>query len=106
MRRNSQSVVKVHTDKRARLQLASALFQLGRVYFPKDRKIAPMVQQLVGFGVEKYDDLADALSMGLNYIQLNVRWESTFGWAMHTAHGWEHHQYFGIVYLDEKKKRS
>lgn len=98
--------VKVHTDKRARLQLASALFQLGRVYFPKDRKIAPMVQQLVGFGVEKYDDLADALSMGLNYIQLNVRWESTFGWAMHTAHGWEHHQYFGIVYLDERKKKK
>ncbi len=97
--------VKVHTDKRARLQLVSALFQMGKVYFPKDRRIAPMVQQLVGFGVEKYDDLADALSMGLNYIQSNVRWEVSFGWAMHTAHGWEHHEYYAIKYLDERKRK-
>lgn len=73
--------IKIHSDKRARLQLASPLFERGMVYFPKDRVVAPMVQQLVGFGVEKHDDLADAISMGLNYIQTKVKWGITFAWS-------------------------
>lgn len=71
------------------------------VYFPKDRAIASMIQQIVGFGVEKHDDLADAVSMALNYIQTKVKWEVTFGW------GWlgdgvdEHITCYGIKYYDD-----
>ena len=60
-----------------------------------------MVQQLIGFGVEKHDDLVDAISMALNYIQRNVRWEITGsgGFAMGDyCKTWE---YWGIRYLDE-----
>lgn len=94
--------VKIHTDKRARLQLASPLFEQGVVYFPKDRTVAPIIQQLVGFGVEKHDDIADAISMGLNYIQTNVVWEVTFGF------GWlgeedSYEEFYGIRYRDEEK---
>ncbi|MGH7157243.1 MAG: hypothetical protein ACREGG_04000 [Candidatus Saccharimonadales bacterium] len=93
--------IKIHSDKRARLQLASPLFELGMVYFPKDRSIEPMVQQLVGFGVEKYDDLADAISMGLNYIQTKVKWEVTFGFAFIGGPGEDVHEtFYGIVYKD------
>lgn len=92
--------VKIHTDKHARLQLASPLFEMGMVYFPKTRAIQPIIQQIVGFGVEKHDDLADAVSMALNYIQTKVKWEVTFGW------GWlgdgidEHITCYGITYDD------
>ena len=96
--------IRVHTDKRARLQLSSALFQMGKVYFPRDRKIAPIVQQLVGFGVEKYDDLADAISMGLNYIQVNVRWEISF--AIGNVRDGRTVEYWAIKYLDEQKRRT
>jgi len=61
--------IKIFNDKRARLNLASSIFEQSRVYFPKDKSIEVIVQQLLGFGVEKHDDLADAMSMGLNYIQ-------------------------------------
>lgn len=71
--------IKVSTDKRSRLQLASALFEQGVVFFPKDSVVRPAIQQIVGFGVEKHDDLADAVSMGLNYINTKVKWEHAFG---------------------------
>jgi predicted phage terminase large subunit-like protein len=94
--------VKVHMDKRARLQLASPLFELGMVYFPKDRKIAPIIQQIVGFGVEKHDDLADAVSMALNYIQTKVKWEVVFGFGFFGGPYGEdvHEQFYGIKYDD------
>lgn len=93
--------IKVHGDKRSRLQLASPLFELGMVYFPKDRAATIMIQQLIGFGVEKHDDLADAISMALNYIQLNVKWEVTFSWDF----GYDdpdNNVNYGITYLDDK----
>ena len=97
--------IKIHNDKRARLQLASSLFEQGMVYFPKDRNVAPIIQQLVGFGVEKHDDLADAVSMGLNYIQINVKWAVTFGFGFIGGDDDEMHHFYGIKYLDEEKKR-
>ena len=97
--------IKIHNDKRARLQLASSLFEQGMVYFPKDRAIAPIIQQLIGFGVEKHDDLADSVSMGLNYIQTNVKWEVLWGFGFigggDDDDGMQH--FYGIKYLDEKK---
>lgn len=97
--------IKIHTDKRARLQLASAVFEQGMVYFPKDRIIEPIIQQLVGFGVEKHDDLADATSMGLNYIQTNVKWVITFGFGFIGGGDDEIHHFYGIKYLDEQRKK-
>lgn len=93
--------IKIHSDKRARLQLASVLFQQGMVYFPKDRKAAEIIQQLVGFGVEKHDDLADAMSMGLNYIQTNVEWAITFAFDFGGDEGYQ--ECWSIRYKDEKK---
>ena len=91
--------IKVYTDKRSRLQLASALFQMGKVYFPNNRKAGEIIQQLVGFGVEKYDDLADAMSMGLNYIQTNVKWVMTF--AIGNTRDGRTASFYGIKYMDE-----
>jgi len=64
--------VGIRSDKRSRLSTASMLFEQGRIFFPSDHSCDPMVQQLVGFGVEKHDDLMDALTMGLNYVNTKV----------------------------------
>lgn len=50
------------SDKRSRLALTSHLIQTGRVLFPKQGADL-LIDQLVNFGVEKHDDLADAFSM-------------------------------------------
>lgn len=48
-------------DKRSRLSLVSHAVQNGTILFPKD--ISPLLlNQLVNFGKEKHDDLADAFS--------------------------------------------
>lgn len=50
------------SDKRSRIALTSHLIQTGRVLFPKQGANL-LIDQLVNFGVEKHDDLADAFSM-------------------------------------------
>lgn len=55
--------VKVHgQDKRARLALTTPLIESGKVLFPKEGA-EDLIRQLVGFGVEKHDDLADAFAI-------------------------------------------
>lgn len=49
-------------DKRARLALITHLIQQGKVMFPR-RGTEELIQQLTGFSIEKYDDLADAFSL-------------------------------------------
>jgi len=49
-------------DKRARLFLVTPSLQARRILFPKEG-IKILIQQLLGFGSEKYDDLADAFAM-------------------------------------------
>lgn len=49
-------------DKRSRLALASHLVQAGRVKFPMTG-CERLIEQLVGFGNERYDDLADAFAI-------------------------------------------
>ena len=66
--------VNIHSDKRARLQMASSLFEQGAVFFPKTSGTAEIIQQIIGFGVEKYDDLTDAVTMALNYVQTKVEY--------------------------------
>jgi len=50
------------TDKAFRLTIASSMVHAGKVFFPEEGA-EDLLQQLIGFGVEKYDDLADAFSL-------------------------------------------
>ena len=57
--------VKPRADKRTRLALTSTAIKSGIIKFPR-KGCEELIQQLVGFGVEKYDDLADAFSLLIN----------------------------------------
>jgi len=54
-------------DKRARLATISHLIANGVVLFPKTGA-ENLIQQLVGFGIEKHDDLADAFFYAVSAI--------------------------------------
>jgi len=54
--------VRPQGDKRERLALASKFIFNGTVLFPS-RGAEELIRQLVGFGLERHDDLADAFSM-------------------------------------------
>lgn len=54
-------------DKRARLNANVYLVQAGKVFFPK-KGAETLIQQLIHFGVEKHDDLADAFGILLSKI--------------------------------------
>ncbi len=54
-------------DKRARLALTSHLLQSGRVLFPR-HGCEDLINQLVNFGIESHDDLADAFAILLAYV--------------------------------------
>lgn len=49
-------------DKRGRLALTSHAVQSGQVLFPREGA-ENLLNQLVNFGIERYDDLADAFSL-------------------------------------------
>lgn len=56
-----------HTDKRSRLSVISPYVQMGKVLFPrKDAEL--LINQLLNFGVEKYDDLVDAFTILISKI--------------------------------------
>lgn len=54
--------VPTNSDKRSRLALTGSLLQRGKVLFPK-KGCEKLIEQIINFGVEKHDDLADAFSM-------------------------------------------
>lgn len=54
--------VRPQGDKRERLSLVSRFVSNGNVLFPK-LGAEDLIRQLVGFGLERHDDLADAFSM-------------------------------------------
>ncbi len=54
--------VKISTDKRSRLISISAMIQCGKIKFPKHGAEA-LIRQIVGFGVERHDDLVDAFTL-------------------------------------------
>jgi len=61
------------TDKTARLRLVTPFVKEGRVLFP-ETGCEELIMQLVGFGKEKHDDLADAFAMLiLKAIESNPR---------------------------------
>jgi len=49
-------------DKRQRLTLTTHLIKSGKILFPK-KGCEELISQLVGFGYEKHDDLADAFAI-------------------------------------------
>jgi phage terminase large subunit-like protein len=49
-------------DKRGRLMLAATMIQSGKVLFPK-QGAEDLLTQLLGFGTERHDDLADAFAI-------------------------------------------
>jgi phage terminase large subunit-like protein len=59
--------VHVRGDKRERLVLTSYPIKQAKILFPH-RGCEHLLAQLVGFGVEKYDDLADAFSLLIHKI--------------------------------------
>jgi len=52
-------------DKRERLAMTTAAIKNGLIKFPK-KGTEELIAQLIGFGVEKHDDLADAFSIAVN----------------------------------------
>ncbi len=50
-----------NTDKRSRLSLTGSAVVDGRILFPK-KGAEILTDQIVNFGTERYDDLADAFS--------------------------------------------
>lgn len=60
------------TDKFSRLSAVSLLLESGKVFFPRTGA-KELIQQLVGFGREKHDDLADAFSLLLGQVLINDR---------------------------------
>ncbi|MFH1422060.1 MAG: hypothetical protein ABIH42_05040, partial [Planctomycetota bacterium] len=54
--------VKVNADKRSRLTSVSSLIQDGKIKFPR-RGTEDLIRQIIGFGVERHDDLVDAFTI-------------------------------------------
>lgn len=58
----SEGVKTYAQDKRSRIALVTHLIQLGKVLFPR-HGAEELISQLVNFGIEKHDDLADAFAI-------------------------------------------
>lgn len=85
--------VKISSDKRSRLISISAMIQSGKIKFPRHGAEA-LIRQIVGFGVERHDDLVDAFTLVAHYaIQFDHgipqflvislgpdRWDDGEGW--------------------------
>ena len=69
--------VKPKGDKRTRLSLTSTSIKSGIIKFPK-QGCEDLIRELVGFGVEKHDDLADAFSLLVNSTLDKHSHESTW----------------------------
>lgn len=56
------------TDKHARLASVTHFFETGKIFFPKTVTAEVLINQLLGFGVEKHDDLVDSLTLVLHQV--------------------------------------
>ncbi len=59
-------------DKRQRLTLTTHLIKSGKILFPK-KGCEELISQLVGFGYEKHDDLADAFAILILNVCVNLK---------------------------------
>lgn len=67
------------TDKHARLASVTHFFETGKIFFPKGAVAEVLINQLVGFGVEKHDDLVDALTLALHQVMYKDRYGGAVG---------------------------
>jgi predicted phage terminase large subunit-like protein len=63
----AEEVLVLGQDKKARLEIITPTIENGTVLFPK-KGAEILINQLIGFGSEKYDDLADAFAMLIGEI--------------------------------------
>ena len=71
--------IKVGTDKRARLMTVASYVQNETVVFPKEG-CEDLILQLIGFGVEEYDDLVDAFVFMVQGLMNQYSSSPTFSW--------------------------
>jgi predicted phage terminase large subunit-like protein len=84
--------VKPKGDKRTRLSLTSTSIKSGIIKFPR-QGCEELIQELIGFGVEKHDDLADAFSLLINSTldkhsnegTILMSWVDFSGWDARTS---------------------
>ena len=62
------------SDKYARLASVTHYLETGKVFFPKGTVADILVNQLVGFGIEKHDDLVDAFVWALHEVMHKNRY--------------------------------
>lgn len=69
LKKSNYPAVGVHStgDKQGRLSAVSFLIESGKVLFPKEEAVQ-LVNQLIGFGSERHDDLVDALTILLSKV--------------------------------------
>jgi hypothetical protein len=59
-----------------------------------------MVQQTLGFGVEKHDDLVDATTLTLNYVHAKVHYGIIFAMIDMNGRSDNNDIIYGITYKD------
>ncbi|MEZ4211119.1 MAG: phage terminase large subunit [Candidatus Paceibacterota bacterium] len=91
------TAIKPKGDKRTRLQLTSTVIKSGVIKFPR-HGCEDLIEQLVGFGVEKHDDLADAFSLLINATLDKHSNEST--WLMFWPGGGDDSTLYFSDYVD------
>ncbi len=94
------TAIKPKGDKRTRLALTSTAIKSGKIKFPR-QGCEQLIEQLVGFGVEKHDDLADAFSLLINSTMDKHSGEST--WLMYWMGDDEPLYFRDYVDMDQKK---
>ncbi len=68
------------TDKRARLSSVTHFYETGKIFFAKGPEMDALINQHLGFGIEKHDDMVDALTLALLEVMQKDRYGgATFG---------------------------
>ena len=70
--------VKPNVDKRTRLNMIADKIERGVILFPR-RGASELITQLIGFGIEKHDDLVDALTTAIIEAVRDERDEENHG---------------------------
>ena len=67
------------TDKYARLASVTHYLEIGKTFFPKGAIADVLVNQLLGFQIEKHDDLVDAFAWALHEVMHKDRYGGAYG---------------------------
>lgn len=67
------------TDKRARVASVTHYYETSKILFPRGPLADALINQHVGFGVEKHDDMVDALTLALHEVMRKDRYYGNLG---------------------------